>query len=183
MLLTHELSLGQAFAHCPRFLTAAPRKSLGLVSVLMWPAVLPNQLRIIGLVSPSLTNYLNLQSPISKRLIFHLLLFPKTWSSIKNFILYFEVGTTVLLTRSPLFIFKNKPFDSHVLSTIPAFIQDQDQVQFVFLSKVKFTFFALLTFLETGVASSIFFKNCLKNLCLYTYRKFWGGFSQKNKGN
>ena len=47
-----------------------PQRSSGLVSVPMWLAVLPNQLRIIGLVSFYLTNYLNLQWPIPKRLIF-----------------------------------------------------------------------------------------------------------------
>lgn len=47
--LTRELSLGQAFAHCPIFLTAALRGSLNLVSVPMWLAVLPYQLKIISL--------------------------------------------------------------------------------------------------------------------------------------
>ena len=46
------------------------------------------------------TNYLNLQQPISKRLIF---IFPQV---LRKFIQYFipvlEVGSTVLLTRSPL---------------------------------------------------------------------------------
>ena len=47
--LTLELSLGQAFAHCPIFLTAALRGSLNLVSVPTWLAVLPYQLKIISL--------------------------------------------------------------------------------------------------------------------------------------
>ena len=44
----HVFSLGQTFVHCPRFFTAAPRRSSGLVSVPMWLIHLPNQLRIIG---------------------------------------------------------------------------------------------------------------------------------------
>jgi hypothetical protein len=51
-------SLDQVFTHCPRFPTAAPRRSLGLLSVPMWLTVLSDQLRIIGLVSFYLTNYL-----------------------------------------------------------------------------------------------------------------------------
>lgn len=46
--IMHVFSLGQAVAHCPRFFTAAPRRSSGLVSVPMWLIYLPNQLRIIG---------------------------------------------------------------------------------------------------------------------------------------
>ena len=50
--------LDRAFAYCPRFFTAAvvsPR--VALVSVPLWLAVISNQLWIIDLVSPSLTNY------------------------------------------------------------------------------------------------------------------------------
>jgi len=46
--IMHGFSLGQGFAYCPRFFTAAPRKGSGLVSVPMWLADLQNQLRIIG---------------------------------------------------------------------------------------------------------------------------------------
>ena len=65
--ITHAISLDQAFAHCLRFLTAASRKSLGRVSVLVWLIVLSDQLRIIGLVSHYLTNYLILRKLILKR--------------------------------------------------------------------------------------------------------------------
>ena len=47
--LTHKLSLGQAFAHCPIFLTADLRGSLNLVSVPMWLIILQYQLKIISL--------------------------------------------------------------------------------------------------------------------------------------
>jgi len=52
---THLVLLDQAVAHCPIFLTAAFKKSLGRVSVPMWLIILSNQLKIVGLVS--LLNY------------------------------------------------------------------------------------------------------------------------------
>ena len=48
--ISHALWLDQAFAHCPRFLTAAAKKRLDLVSVPVWLVVLSDQLRINGLV-------------------------------------------------------------------------------------------------------------------------------------
>ncbi len=61
---THAALLDQAFAHCPIFPTAASRRSLGRVSVPVWPIVLSDQLRIVALVSSYLTNKL-----IRRRLI------------------------------------------------------------------------------------------------------------------
>ncbi len=55
---THAASLGQAFAHCPRFPTAASRRSLDRVSVPVWLIVLSDQLWIVALVSLYLTNKL-----------------------------------------------------------------------------------------------------------------------------
>ena len=46
----HAASLRHACAHCGRFVTAAPRRSLGSVSVPMWLAVLSDQLRVVALV-------------------------------------------------------------------------------------------------------------------------------------
>ena len=56
--ITHAASLGQAFAHCPIFPTAASRRSLGRISVPVWLAVLSDQLPVIALVSSYLTNKL-----------------------------------------------------------------------------------------------------------------------------
>ena len=56
--ITHAASLGQAFAHCPIFPTAASRRSLGRVSVPVWLVVLLDQLPVIALVSRYLTNKL-----------------------------------------------------------------------------------------------------------------------------
>ena len=49
--ITHAIWLGQAFAHCPSFLTAASKRSPSRVSVSMWPMLLLDRLRIFGLVS------------------------------------------------------------------------------------------------------------------------------------
>ena len=54
----HAALLGQAFAHCPIFPTAASRRSLGRVSVPMWPVTLSGRLLIVDLVSRYLANYL-----------------------------------------------------------------------------------------------------------------------------
>ena len=54
----HAASLGQAFAHCPRFLAAASRRSRGRVSVPFWLVDLSDQLPVIGLVGRYPTNYL-----------------------------------------------------------------------------------------------------------------------------
>ncbi len=55
---THAALLDQAFAHCPIFPTAAPRRSLGRVSVPVWLIILSDQLPIAALVSHYLTNKL-----------------------------------------------------------------------------------------------------------------------------
>ena len=63
--ILHAASLGQAFAHCPIFPTAASRRSLDRISVPMWPFDLSVRLLIADLVSRYLTNYL-----IRRELIF-----------------------------------------------------------------------------------------------------------------
>ncbi len=65
--ITHAALLGQAFAHCPIFLTAAFRRSLDRVSVPVWLIVLSDQLPIVALVSRYLTNKLIGRRPILER--------------------------------------------------------------------------------------------------------------------
>ena len=62
--ITHAASLVQAFAHCPRFPTAASRRSLVRVSVPVWLIILSDQLPVFALVSRYLTNKL-----MSRRLL------------------------------------------------------------------------------------------------------------------
>jgi hypothetical protein len=54
--LPHAASLGQPCGHCPKFPTAASRRSLGRVSVPMWGVVLSDPLAVVALVSRDLTN-------------------------------------------------------------------------------------------------------------------------------
>ena len=64
----HAALLHQAFAHCAISLTAASRRSLGRVSVPMWPFNLSVRLPIADLVSHYLTNYLIGREPIFQRI-------------------------------------------------------------------------------------------------------------------
>ena len=54
--IPHAALLGQAFAHCPKFPTAASRRSLGRVSVPVWLIILSDQLRVFALVGRYPTN-------------------------------------------------------------------------------------------------------------------------------
>ena len=56
--IVHAASLRQAFAHCGRFLAAASRRSLGRVSVPVWPSTLSGRLLIVALVGHYPTNKL-----------------------------------------------------------------------------------------------------------------------------
>ena len=64
---THAALLDQACAHCPKFPTAASRRSLGRVSVPVWLVVLSDQLQIVGLVGLYPTNYLICHRPLQSR--------------------------------------------------------------------------------------------------------------------
>ena len=63
----HAASLHQGFPHCAISPTAASRRSLGRVSVPMWPFNLSVRLPIVGLVGYYLTNYLIGREPIFQR--------------------------------------------------------------------------------------------------------------------
>ncbi len=65
--IIHAASLRQAFAHCGRFLAAASRRSLGRVSVPMWPITLSGRLPIVALVGHYPTNKLMGRELIPKR--------------------------------------------------------------------------------------------------------------------
>jgi len=64
LLCPSRKDLGHAFAHCPKFPTAATIRFADLVSVPLWPILLSDWLRIIGLVSLYLTNNLILRKLI-----------------------------------------------------------------------------------------------------------------------
>ena len=56
--ITHAALLRQAFAHCAIFPTAASRRSLGRVSVPVWPVALSGRLPVVALVGRYPTNKL-----------------------------------------------------------------------------------------------------------------------------
>ena len=63
-VIPHAASLHQACAHCAIFPTAASRRSLGRVSVPVWPVTLSGRLPVVALVSCYLTNKLIGREPI-----------------------------------------------------------------------------------------------------------------------
>jgi hypothetical protein len=65
--IPHAASLGQGFPHCPKFPTAASRRSGARISVPLWPVSLSARLPVIGLVGHYPTNYLIGHGPILNR--------------------------------------------------------------------------------------------------------------------
>ena len=104
----HAASLHQAFAHCAISPTAASRRSLGRVSVPMWPFNLSVRLPIVGLVGRYPTNYLIGREPIYQRIapLVQERCLPRTLCGIS--VLFRTLSPSVrqvahvLLTRPPL---------------------------------------------------------------------------------
>ena len=63
----HAALLGQGSPHCPIFPTAASRRSLGRISVPMWPANLSVRLLIVALVGRYPANQLIRREAIFQR--------------------------------------------------------------------------------------------------------------------
>ena len=66
----HAALLRQGSPHCAKFPTAASRRSLGRISVPMWPVGLSTRLPVVGLVGRCPANYLMGRDPIPCRLGF-----------------------------------------------------------------------------------------------------------------
>ena len=128
--VTHAASLDQACAHCPRFPTAASRRSLGRVSVPVWPAVLSDRLPIAGTVGRYPAVYLIGRGPLPGRRA-EARLSPSGRSRCQRrfpaVVPDPGAGSHALLTRAPLTPRRALPLDLHVLSTPPAFVLSQDQ--------------------------------------------------------
>ena len=137
----HAALLHQGFPHCAIFPTAASRRSLGRVSVPMWPFNLSVRLLIVDLVSRYPTNYLIRREPIFQR-ITPLIILPCSKMMLCGIIVRFQTLSPserqvahALLTRPPLSHIRNHSeefihqasFDLHVLGTPPAFVLSQDQ--------------------------------------------------------
>ena len=106
-VIPHAASLHQAFAHCAIFPTAASRRSLGRVSVPVWPVALSGRLPVIALVGRYPTNKLIGRGPIPSQKTFPPQKMPsEVVSGISpGFPELSQSGgqvTHVLLTRSPL---------------------------------------------------------------------------------
>ncbi len=109
--VTHAALLRQAFAHCAIFPTAASRRSLGRISVPVWPITLSGRLSIVALVGRYPTNKLMDRGPIPRRRPKPPLILKRCHSRISSGIrppfgsLSQTVGQVahVLRTRSPLY--------------------------------------------------------------------------------
>lgn len=66
-VIPHAASLHQACAHCAIFPTAASRRSLGRISVPVWPDTLSGRLPVVALVGRHPTNKLIGRGPIPHR--------------------------------------------------------------------------------------------------------------------
>ena len=66
-VIPHAALLDQASAHCPIFPTAASRRSLGRISVPVWPDTLSGRLPVEALVGHYPTNKLIGREPIPNR--------------------------------------------------------------------------------------------------------------------
>ena len=77
--ILHAALLRQGFPHCAKFPTAASRRSLGRVSVPVWPVALSGRLPVVALVGRYPTNKLIGRELIPSRNSFHHNRCPK-WS-------------------------------------------------------------------------------------------------------
>ena len=133
-VIPHAASLHQACAHCAIFPTAASRRSLGRISVPVWPDTLSGRLPVEALVGHHPTNKLIGRGPIPHRKSFppqpmQAVVLSGIRPSFPGLSQSAGQITHVLLTRSPLFpsIATGEPFDLHVLCTPPALTLSQDQ--------------------------------------------------------
>ena len=123
---THAAWLDQGFPHCPIFLAAASRRSLGRVSVPMWLIILSNQLQIVALVSHYLTNKLIWHGPILSRIT----PFPRRAYAVLPFVSKSyspQMDIFPRVTHPCAGCVLLHPLDLHVLSLPPAFVLSQDQ--------------------------------------------------------
>lgn len=136
--IPHAASLRQAFAHCARFPTAASRRSLGRVSVPVWPVALSGRLPVVALVGRHPTNKLIGREPIPDRTPKKRELSTPHHATEGEYPVldpvsqaYPRVEGRLLTCYSPVRRSSTPegafPLDLHVLSTPPAFVLSQDQ--------------------------------------------------------
>ena len=136
----HAASLHQGFPHCAIVPTAASRRSLGRVSVPMWPVTLSGRLLIVALVGRYPTNWLIRRGSISYHRSFsHCIMrccaLMRFYQPFPAAIPLYEAGYPRVTHPSAAQSQKSSSeesnlsasLDLHVLSTPPAFILSQDQ--------------------------------------------------------
>ena len=170
--ILHAASLRQAFAHCAKFPTAASRRSLGRVSVPVWPIALSGRLPIVALVGHYPTNKLMGRGSLHRRLLSRRgnLSFGAPKCSEANAVLapvsrcYSPPKGTLPTRYSPVRRFTRSPkgtfsLDLHVLGTPPAFILSQDQtLQFDYLTRTVLAVVlvrTLFSFQRTGAYDGV----------------------------
>src|SRR5437588_4544515 len=133
-VIPHAASLHQACAHCAIFPTAASRRSLGRISVPVWPDTLSGRLPVVALVGHHPTNKLIGRGPIP-----HPKSFPPpghATSRVYSVLDPVSQAYPKVQGRSPTCYSPVRhsstperafPFDLHVLSTPPAFVLSQNQ--------------------------------------------------------
>src|SRR5207249_4577250 len=133
-VIPHAASLHQACAHCAIFPTAASRRSLGRVSVPVWPVALSGRLPVVALVGHHPTNKLIGREPIPDRRNFPPHQMPdRVLSGISPRFrgLSQRSGAGCSRVTHPFAARAPQkgafPHDLHVLSTPPAFVLSQDQ--------------------------------------------------------
>ena len=132
-VIPHAALLDQASAHCPIFPTAASRRSLGRVSVPVWPVTLSGRLPVEAMVGHYPTIKLIGREHIPGRKTFHTT--PCEAMSYPVLITvsggYPKAKGRLLTCYSPVRRSSTTevafPLDLHVLSTPPAFVLSQDQ--------------------------------------------------------
>ena len=115
-VIPHAASLHQACAHCAIFPTAASRRSLGRISVPVWPDTLSGRLPVVALVGHHPTNKLIGRGPIPHRKSFppqhmHAMVIFGIRPSFPGLSQSAGQITHVLLTRSPL-VYPEGPYRS-----------------------------------------------------------------------
>src|SRR5262245_1851310 len=133
-VVPHAASLRQAFAHFAIFPTAASRRSLGRVSVPVWPVALSGRLPVVALVGHHPTNKLIGREPIPDQKTLsptpdagsreYPVLAPVSEGYPKDWGRLLTCYSPVRRSSTPERAF---PLDLHVLSTPPAFVLSQDQ--------------------------------------------------------
>ena len=111
---THAASLHQSFLHCAIFPTAASRRSLGRVSVPMWPYILSDRLLIVALVGRYPANWLIRRGPSCTGLLLfpmhHAVLAYAVLAAVSSCCPPVQQVTHALLTRPPLSFSRRKNF-------------------------------------------------------------------------